>query len=152
MAENKYTKVVKADKATTMSIQSEQARASREDLIGGRSSFKIDETGTTRIPGDWDIKTPLHDIIMAEFVDENDAGEILRDGIWLKQEITNKLWRVARVLKCGPSCSGNVKPGVLVMFPSDRGIPMVTFFGKKLIFLNEERIFAIVEKPKPPKK
>jgi hypothetical protein len=152
MSEKKYTKVVKADRATTRSIQSEQMRAAREDLIGGRSVFKMDETGTTRIPGDWDIKTPLHDIIMAEFADENDAGEILRDGIWLKQEITNKLWRVARVIKCGPSCSDNVIPGALVMFPSDRGIPMVTFFGKKLIFLNEERIFAIVEKPKKPKK
>lgn len=144
----RLTEIKKADKATTLSVQSEQARASKEDLVGGRTTFKMDETGSTRIPGDWDIETPLHDIIMAEYADENAQGEVLRDGIWLKQEITNKLWRVAKVLKMGPSCSENIKPGVLIMFPSDRGIPMITFSGKKLIFLNEERIFAIVKKPK----
>ena len=139
---------VKADKATTKAVQTEQLKAAREDRVGAKPTIMMRATRSTRIPNDWDIETPLHDIIMAEYVDENEHGEVLRDGIWLKQEITNKLWRVAKVLKMGPQCSENVKPGVLIMFPSDRGIPMITFSGKKLIFLNEERIFAIVKKPK----
>lgn len=140
-------RLVKADKTTTRTVQAAQAALARDDLVGAKTSFKMDEVGTTRIPNDWDIETPLHDIIMAEYVDENEHGEVLRNGIWLKQEITNKLWRVAKVLKMGPSCSDNIKPGVLIMFPSDKGIPMITFSGQKLIFLNEERIFAIVKKP-----
>ena len=73
--------------------------------------------------------------------DENNNGEVNRDGIWLKQDITSKMWRVALVIKAGPTCSGNVKVGDYVMYPSDKGLPMVRT-NKKYIFLNESRIFC----------
>jgi hypothetical protein len=88
---------------------------------------------------------------MAEYADENAQGEVLRDGIWLKQEVTNRMWRVARILKKGPKCAERIEVGALYMFPSDRGIPMVTFKGKKLVFFNEERIFARVTPSTPAK-
>ena len=144
----KVTKAIPVDAQTQWAIREAQRITAKQDLVGGRTAINLDEFGAIKMSGDWDIAMPLGDIIMAEFVDENEFGEIKRDGIWIKQELTNKLWRVAKILKCGPGCAPYLVPGIHVMFPSDKGFPMVNFYGKKLIFLNEERIFAIVEKPK----
>jgi hypothetical protein len=112
--------------------------------VHGIPSLQLDNMLGIGIPGEWEIEDVLGDIVMAEYVDENEQGEVKRDGIWLKQEVTNRMWRVARILKKGPGCSERIKIGELYMFPSDRGIPMITFKRKKLVFFNEERIFARV--------
>lgn len=117
-----------------------------DDLIGGKAQLRLDKMVGMKIPGDWNITQPLHDIIVAVMVDENEFGEVMRDGIYIKTEMSSKLWRVAKVTQLGTACSGNVKVGDCVMYPSDRGIPMVGLDGTKYVFLNEERIFAIVEK------
>lgn len=93
------------------------------------------------IPTSFEIEGVLGDILMCELADENEDGEVNRGGIWLKQEINGKMWRVAKVIKTGPQCSGVVKVGDFVMYPSDKGLPMVDI-GKKYIFLNEQRIFC----------
>ena len=142
----KLTKAVSADLATQQAVASAQLQAARQDQVGGKSTIKIDEMLDMKLPTDWDVSQPLGNVIMAEFADENKFGEVLRDGIWLKQEITNRMWRVAKILKCGPECAPYLKPGLMIMFPSDRGLPIISFYGQKLIFLNEERIFAIVER------
>ena len=147
----KLTQAVRADALTQQAVAEAQLHAARQDQVGGRVSINLDELGAVKLPSDWDIVMPLGDIIMATYIDENEHGEVLRDGIWLKQELTNRLWRVGKIIKCGPGCSPYLKPELLVMFPSDRGIPMINFYGQKLIFLNEERIFAIVEKPQKEK-
>jgi len=139
----KLTKAVKADAITQKLIQHEQAKLSANDLVGGKVLVQMDEYAGTSIPTDWEIDTPLHDILMVQYVDENEHGEILRNGIWLKQEITNKLWRVGRVIKAGPKANPYLKDS-LIMFPSDKGIP-ISFAGKKYIFLNEDRVFAVMK-------
>lgn len=93
------------------------------------------------IPTDYEIDGVLGDTLMCEIADETPQGEVLRNGIWLKQDIVGKMWRVAKVVKVGPQCSGAVKEGDYVMYPSDKGLPMMKHH-KKYIFLNEPRIFC----------
>ena len=141
----KLTKQVKVDSVTKSLIQHAQATTGVEDLVGGKVLLQLDEYANTSIPTDWDIEMPLHDILMVSYVDENASGEICRNGIWLKQEITNKLWRVGRVVKAGPRANPYLV-NALIMFPSDKGIP-ISFGGKKYVFLNEERVFAVMKEP-----
>lgn len=144
----KLTQAVEADAVTRAAIQGAQASVANMDQVGAKAVFRVDDAGNERLPSDWDIEMPMHDIIMAKFVDENNEGEVFRNGLWIKQEMVQKLWRVAEIIQTGPACRDYLKPGVLVMFPSDKGLPMVSFSGEKLIFLNEDRIFAIVSDPR----
>ena len=123
------------------------SKGSLPSEVHGLPSLNLDAMQGTKLSKDWITKKLLGNVIMAEYVDENEHGEVLRDGIWLKQDITGKLWRIARVLKMGPQCSANILPGDLVRFPGDRGIPMISASGKKYIYLNEERVFDIVVDP-----
>ena len=113
----------------------------------GLPSLNLDTMQGTRLSTDWITRKLMGDVLMAEYVDENEHGEVKRDGIWLKQDITHKLWRVAKVLMKGPKCSNNIQIGDLVRFPGDRGIPMISTGGKKYIYLNEERVFDVVDYP-----
>lgn len=115
----------------------------RENM--GLPSLNLDHMQGTRVMDCWKTVKTMGDIIMAEYVDENENGEVMRGSIWVKMEVVQKLWRVARVLKLGPKCSGNIKIGDLIRFPGDRGIPMITSDGNKYIYLNEERVFDVVE-------
>lgn len=121
----------------------------QQPKVFGLPTLDLDNVGGMVIPTDWQIKSVMGDIIMAEYIDENDQGEVFRGGIWLKQEVTNKMWRVAKVIKIGAGCYGQVKEGDLIMFPSDKGLKMVNFDKRKYVFLNEERIFAVVEARTP---
>lgn len=107
----------------------------------GLPSLDLTDMQGSDVPPDYEITNVLGDILMCEIADENETGEINRGGIWVKQEVSAKLWRVAKVVKTGPQCSGVVKAGDHVMYPSDKGIPMVQH-KKKYIFLNEQRIFC----------
>jgi hypothetical protein len=113
--------------------------------VHGIPTLQLDNMIGVRIPGEWEVVDVMGDIVMAEYADENEHGEVQRDGIWLKQEVTQKMWRVARILKKGPGCSERIIEGELYMFPSDRGIPMISYSGKKLVFFNEERLFCHVK-------
>jgi len=97
----------------------------------------------TSVPSDFDFDRVLGDIVMAEIIDENEFGEIMRNGVWVSQDITKKLWRKAKVYLVGPDCKG-VNVGDIVVYPSDKGIPMVKT-PKKYIFLNKERIFGVLK-------
>ncbi|MDD4109957.1 MAG: hypothetical protein PHS54_00225 [Clostridia bacterium] len=112
----------------------------RENM--GLPSLDLTEMQGADIPCTYEIVSVLGDILMCEIADESSTGEINRDGIWIKQEISGKMWRVAKVIKTGPECSGNVKIDDYIMYPSDKGLPMVNL-GKKYIFLNESRIFCV---------
>ena len=112
--------------------------------VNGLPTLDLMDMQGVAIPTEYEIESVLGDILMCELVDENSSGEVMRNGIWLKQEVTSKMWRVAKVIKTGPQCSGNVKIGDYIMYPSDRGIQIVRLHTK-CIFLNESRIFAIVK-------
>lgn len=122
----------------------ENGRGSLPIENNGLPSFNLDQMQGTTVPSDFEIVGVLGDIVMCELVDESPTGEVLRDGIWVKPDVTHKMWRVAKITKLGPKCSSNIKVGDNVMYPSDKGLPMVSRGGKKVVFLNEERIFAIV--------
>jgi len=111
----------------------------------GLPTLNLDECERTGLPMDWDIIGVFGDILMCKYVDENPHGEVLRNGIYLKQEVTQNLWRVVEVLIVGPSASKNVNVGDLLMIPGDRGIPGLSKDGTKLIFINEPRAFAKVK-------
>lgn len=112
--------------------------------VNGLPGLNLDDCSRDGIPSDWEIDSVLSDIIMATYVDENETGEVLRDGIWLQKDMTQHLWRVCQVEKVGPQCT-DVKEGDIVMVPGGKGIPGVSKGGKKLLFLNEQRVFAIVK-------
>jgi hypothetical protein len=116
-------------------------------ILHGIPPLNLDEMMGTQVPADWDIVGVLGDIIMAQYIDENEDGEVKRGSVWIKIDMTRKTWRVAKVIKRGPGCSEHIKEGDLIQFPSDKGIPMVAMNKDKFVFLNESRIFAIV-KPK----
>jgi co-chaperonin GroES (HSP10) len=122
-------------------VQNEGGRGDLPNETRGLPSLDLTEMQGSDVPPDYEIQEVLGDILMCEVADENETGEINRGGIWLKQEVTAKLWRVAKVIKTGPQCSGVVKEGDHVMYPSDKGIPMIQHH-KKYIFLNEQRIFC----------
>ena len=110
-------------------------------------SLDLERYRGNHIPRDWDIVGVTGDIIMAEYADmEEGPGELVnRGGILINSEVTNNMWRVCKIVLCGPGCSEQCKPGAYVMIPSDRGIPMTNFDGHNYIFINEERIFAFME-------
>lgn len=122
----------------------ENGRGSRPHENNGLPAFNLMDMQGVSIPSDYNITGVLGDILMCEIIDETAQGDVNRNGIWLKQDVTGKMWRVSRVVKTGPQCSGSVKVGDCVMYPSDKGLPMVKL-GKKYVFLNEARIFAIVD-------
>ena len=107
----------------------------------GLPSLDLTEMQGVSIPADWEIDGVLGDVLMCEVIDENESGEVLRNGIWLKQDIVGKMWRVAKVEKVGPECTGRINVGEYVMYPSDKGLPMMRH-KKKYIFLNEPRVFC----------
>ncbi len=120
-----------------------------EDLIKGYAPLNLDEFqghGTVT-NADYDIDELLGDIIMAEYVDENNQGEVLRGFIYVKEEAGTKLWRTAKVIKVGPQTPKQIQVGTFIRFPSDKGIKMIAMDKTKFIFLNAERIFCTV-KPK----
>lgn len=117
----------------------------RENM--GLPSLDLCDMQGIEIPLEYEITGVLGDILMCEISDENESGEVLRNGIWLKQDIVGKMWRVAKIIKKGNRASKELNVGDYVMYPSDRGIPAINMENKKLIFLNEERIFCIC-KPK----
>ena len=114
----------------------------RENM--GLPSLDLMDMQGASIPCEYEIESVLGDILMCEIADENEAGEVNRNGIWIKQDITAKMWRVAKVLMVGPEASGRIITGDLVMYPSDKGIPMVKL-KRKFIFLNESRVFCVVK-------
>lgn len=116
-----------------------------EDQVHGLPTLDLTSMMGTTVPPDFEFEQVFGDIVMCEIIDENEHGEVQRGGIWLKQEITEKLWRRGRVLLKGPKCTG-LDIGDEVAYPSDKGIPMVTLNKKKYIFLNMERLFGKLRK------
>jgi len=120
-------------------VHNEHGTLPRENF--GLPALNLDDMQGTNVPSEIEILGVLGDILMCIVADEGVDGEVNRGGIIVNTDITQKVWRVAKVVKKGPDCSGVVKEGDHVMYPSDKGIPMVQL-GHKYIFLNEQRIFC----------
>lgn len=101
---------------------------------------------------DFELTQVFDDILLVEYIDETEEGEIMRNGIVLPANAINKAWRKAKVVLIGPNVKYTSK-GDIVIFPNNLGISVsnidVEGRGKIKggIFLNEDRVFGIC-KPK----
>ena len=118
-----------------------------EDRTGGKPEIDLSETMQgyqDPIDNRFEIDEMMNDLIMAEYVDEAGEDEVVRGGIVIKTNMSHsRAWRTAKVIKVGPKVNERIRPGTYIRFPEDRGIPSMQ--GKRrLIFLNEERVFCTV--------
>lgn len=93
----------------------------------------------------WKITSVIDDVLLIKYVDESEDGRsVIRGGIHLPTDISKAVWRIGQVVLAGPRAK--IKAGQHVMFPNDKGLPAKNINGiKRVIFLNEERIFGVVE-------
>lgn len=103
--------------------------------------------GDVGLPDDFELTMIFDDILLVEYIDENDEGEIERNGIFIPTNAVTKAWRKAKVILAGPKAEyANV--GDVVIFPSNLGLTVSNLDVngttlKKGIFLNEDRLFGI---------
>ena len=97
---------------------------------------------------DFELSFIFDDILLIEYVDETEEGEVERNGILVPTNALTKAWRKGKVILSGPDAK-YAKEGDVVIFPNNMGVTIsgVTVTGKgkirKGIFLNEERMFGI---------
>jgi len=93
----------------------------------------------------WTLTSVLDDILLVKYSDETEDGKsVIRGGIVLPTNMSQQVWRVGQVLLAGPKAT--IKPGQYVMFPNDKGLQAKNVNGnKRVTFLNEQRIFGVVE-------
>jgi len=97
---------------------------------------------------DYELNFIFDDILLIEYVDETDDGDVMRGGIVVPSNAINKAWRKGKVILTGPDAK-YTKEGDIVIFPNNMGVTLngvnVTDRGnvKRGVFLNEERMFGI---------
>lgn len=116
------------------------------DNVKGYTPLNLDECqNISGISNDeYETDQVMGDIVKVEYIDQNEEGEVNRGGIFVKQEMGTRLWRIGRIIKRGSQTPKELQEGVLVRFPSDKGIPCISA-GKKYVYLNAERIFETVK-------
>lgn len=116
------------------------------DNVKGYTPLNLDQcqniSGTSN--DDYETNEVMGDIIKVKYVDENEEGEVNRGGIWMKQDLGTRLWRVGVIVKRGRLAAPELQVGKLIRFPSDKGIPCVSQ-GIKYVYLNAERVFETVK-------
>ena len=75
--------------------------------------------GDIGLTDDFELNFIFDDILLVEYVDENDEGEIQRNGIFVPTNAVTKAWRKARVILTGPKAE-YVKVGDVVINLSDK--------------------------------
>ena len=103
--------------------------------------------GDIGLSDDFELTMIFDDILLVEYIDENEHGEIERNGIFVPTNAVTKAWRKAKVVLAGPKAE-YATPGDIVLFPSNLGVTVANIdvngvTVKKGIFLNEDRLFGI---------
>lgn len=125
------------------------AQASIDQLTPTRSLIDL----STHSSGDFGIDNYtlsfiFGDILLVEYIDETETGEMIRNGLYVPTNALTKAWRKAKVILAGPKAN-YTKVGDIVIFPNNLGVTVanisVTDYGvvRKGIFLNEDRVFGI---------
>jgi len=70
---------------------------------------------------DFELTFVFDDILLVEYIDETDEGELVRNGIVVPTNAVNKAWRKARVILIGPNVK-YTKKGDIVVFPNNLGV------------------------------
>lgn len=117
--------------------------ATHEHLI----DLSTHSDGDIGLTDDFELSMIFDDILLVEYVDENEHGEVQRNGIYVPTNAITKAWRKARVVLAGPKAE-YVKEGDIVIFPNNLGITIANLdvngtIIKRGIFLNEDRLFGI---------
>ena len=116
-----------------------------EDRVGGQQQIGLhegDERFEDPLAYKFEVGELFGDLVMAEYVDENeDAIEV--NGIYIPTAMSAKRHnrRTALVRKVAPDAPKTLKPGDIIRFHDDKGIPMMEG-THKYIFLNAARIFC----------
>ncbi len=105
--------------------------------------------GDIGLTDDFELNMIFDDILLVEYVDESENGEIERNGIFIPTNAVTKAWRKAKVILAGPKAE-YVKEGDIVIFPNNLGVTIANLDVngtkvKKGIFLNEDRLFGICQ-------
>tara|TARA_R110002167_G_scaffold67992_3_gene192090 strand:- start:1210 stop:1626 length:417 start_codon:yes stop_codon:yes gene_type:complete len=103
--------------------------------------------GDVGLSDDYELSMIFDDILLVEYVDDNETGEIQRNGIFVPTNALTKAWRRAKVILAGPKAE-YTKPGDIVIFPNNLGVTVANIDVngstiKRGIFLNEDRLFGI---------
>jgi len=104
--------------------------------------------GDIGLTDDFELSMIFDDILLVEYIDETETGEVVRNGIYVPTNAITKAWRKARVILAGPKTK-YAKIDDIVIFPNNLGVTVsnVSVTGKgvvtKGIFLNEDRVFGI---------
>ena len=104
--------------------------------------------GDIGLPDDFELSFIFDDILLVEYIDESEEGEIQRNGIYVPTNAITKAWRKAKVILAGPKAK-YTKEEDIVIFPNNLGVTVsnLDISGKgtikKGVFLNEDRIFGI---------
>ena len=104
--------------------------------------------GDIGLPDDFELSFIFDDILLVEYIDESEEGEIQRNGIYVPTNAITKAWRKAKVILAGPKAK-YTKQDDIVIFPNNLGVTVsnLDISGKgtikKGVFLNEDRIFGI---------
>lgn len=118
------------------------------DVIGGVPPIDLDESyGGYMDPmmDGYTVDKLMNDLILAEYLDANNFGEVCRGGIYLSSAMSqHQSWRIAKIIKHGPNVPDSLKVGVIIRFPSNKGIDTKAD-GKNLVFLNADRIFCTLK-------
>ena len=125
------------------------AMASRDNLAPTKSLIDLSnpDAGEFGID-DYELDFIFDDILLIEYVDETEHGDVMKGGIVVPSNALNKAWRKGKVILSGPDAK-YTKEGDIVIFPNNMGVTIsgVTITGKgkvkKGVFLNEERMFGI---------
>ena len=125
------------------------AMASIDNLAPTRSLIDLTNTDIGDIGiDDYELNFIFDDILLIEYVDETEQGDVMRGGIVVPSNALNKAWRKGKVILAGPD-SKYAKEGDIVIFPNNMGVSIsgVSITGKgnvkNGVFLNEERMFGI---------
>ena len=118
------------------------AMASIDNLAPTRSLIDLSKSdkGDFGID-DYELSFIFDDILLIEYVDETEDGDVMKGSIVVPSNALNKAWRKGRVILSGPDAK-YAKEGDVVVFPNNMGVTIsgVTITGKGKIkngvFLN----------------
>lgn len=103
---------------------------------------------------EWELVTPLHNVVVLRYADVSENGERNEGGILLLEGSKEKNpWRQAEVLAAGPDCTC-VKKGEFVMLAAHKGIPVsdiwIDGYGKveNAVITDEKSIHSVIRKRK----
>ena len=71
--------------------------------------------GDIGLPDDFELSFIFDDILLVEYIDESDEGEIQRNGIYVPTNAITKAWRKAKVILAGPKAKYTKQDDIVIL-------------------------------------